>query len=69
MQRPVLIGTLKLSTIKQGDYLVGRQLETPGAAGMGSDIDAAKQQIDTAEYGPPSSEIKSKSLTMLVRFV
>ena len=69
MQRPVLIGTLKLSTIKPGHYMVGRQLETPGAAGLGSDIDAVKKQIDTAEYGPPSSEIKSKSPTMLVRFV
>ena len=49
--------------------MLGRQLETPGADGLGSDIEAAKKQMDTAEYGPPCSEIKSKSLTMLVRFV
>ena len=44
--------------------MVGRQLETPGAAGMGSDIDAAKQQMDTAEYGLRGGQCKSKSLTM-----
>ena len=51
MKRPVLIGTLKLSTIKPGHYMEGIQLGTPGAAGLGSDIEAVKKQMDTTEYG------------------
>ena len=44
---PVHIRILKLSTFEPEQYSAGRLLGAAGAAGMGSDADAASRQVDS----------------------
>ena len=51
LKTPAHIWALNMSNIES--TFIGDRLGTVGAAGMGSDTDAAKRQIDSAYPDPP----------------